>query len=969
MTKELKALWVLWQTENVDGELAQFKKTLGIVKTSEFLLGYSQGPTEINSDFSKLSRVFSDSLYLSSLQEIQNFVSSSDTLAIKLLKPGVQDPQIVSLKTLMGEVSESTFVRIQVLELNTIPKDESLIRNLRLVWCEPAIETLEILQTAHFGDYFKNPKKLNRPADNSAQVDLTPQNLDLEFSHEEINAISQFEQRRGSTLTRTEWEVLAQSWSEHCKHKIFGAKIIGADLPGGQIDGLFKQFIRKPSWDQIEKDQQAGKARALSVFVDNAGVLRLFASDGTPTPWAYCLKMETHNSPSALSPRGGAATGLVGVHRDILGTGRLARPIANWDVLCFESSEHCEPRPPTALSPKIIRSGVLRGIEEGGNQSGIPTVMGSVVFDPRFSVKPYVFAGSVGLLPLEHVNKRPQPGMKLFVVGGATGADGLRGAVMSSRDLRTEDFVGSAVQVAQPFVQRRMTDFLLAAATMDLIDVITDNGAGGLSSSVGEMATLTGGATIDLSNLRLKFEGLHGWEKLLSESQERMTLATARPEELKKLAGEWAQDFDEIGELNSSGNLLVSEGGKILVNLNLRFLHEGCPRLNLQTDWDFQKEKNSLNALAPRGNQNLQGSFEEKFVEFLKTETLCSREGVARRFDHEVGGRNLKKFFCGTHQNSPTDGALIEIPESPQPAAISLGHGLAPQYSNIFQNTVHSFDEALRTLVLSGGDMGTAGLLDNYAWPDPTHHDQRIWRLAKSVECVSILAQEFEIPFVSGKDSLKNNSKEFFCPETVVVSVGASVKSLGALPVSHFSQSNDVVFCLPPLMPTLFESAWHREGGISQNKFDSNPWNEFCAPSVVIEKQLRALAQRLKLRYQKISNVLQNGLVKAAKDISDGGLAVSIFEMGLGEKLGFFWEKNFEELSEKEIFSEGLGGFVLCVDPHCVSNLVTELGPEILRLGVVMRPFEWRWGRSAHFMNLENSKKAYLQKTVEGFWQ
>ena len=307
--------------------------------------------------------------------------------------------------------------------------------------------------------------------------------------------------------------------------------------------------------------------------------------------------METHNSPSAISPYGGASTGLVGVHRDILGTGLGAKPIANWNVLCFENEDNQLPRPLQALSPEIIRKGVLRGIQDGGNQSGIPTVQGSVVFHPAYSAKPLVFAGALGILPTERVNKAPKAGDKIFVIGGATGADGLRGAVMSSRDIRAEDFSGSIVQVANAYVQRCLTDFLLEARDMNLLTAVTDNGAGGLASSVGEMAQLTGGASIDLSNLRLKNKKLLAWERLLSESQERMTLATDQPEALARLLHEWNIDFDQIGELNSSQYLNVIFDGRPLVKIRLDFLHKGCPQLKLTSDWDYSREKKSFTSV------------------------------------------------------------------------------------------------------------------------------------------------------------------------------------------------------------------------------------------------------------------------------------------------------------------------------------------------------------------------------------
>ncbi len=893
---------------------------------------------------------------------------------LRKFHPQVVPPKIQSLGSVLGswtltELNKAVYV-FEWLACKEKP-DQEMAEVITHLWREPALEVVqEFVPMKDLGSIVLK-RNSQRAADPSFDI-VDPISVGLEFSRDELKVVSQYEKDRKNKLTRAEWEVLAQSWSEHCKHKIFSAEITLSEN-GEKISGLFFEFIRKPSLKIIEK-RNTQKKTYLSVFEDNAGIVNVFDDRGDPTDFAFCIKMETHNSPSALSPKAGAATGLVGVHRDILGTGLGARPLANWNVLGFETPFEFQSRsdgiarPQTALAPDIIRRGVLAGIEEGGNQSGVPTVSGSVSFDPRFSVKPYVFVGALGLLKSNEDQKKPRPGQRIFVFGGETGADGLRGAVMSSRDLRQEDFSGSAVQMAQAFVQRRMTDFLLEAKEKGLVQVITDNGAGGLSSSVGEMAQLTGGARIELTHLRLKFEGLYAWEKLLSESQERMTVATDDPDQLRKLARFWKIEFDEIGELTNTGFFEVIDSEKVLVRFDLDFLHRKCPKLRLQTNWTREQE-----SLALKGDQKTSIHQNQdlylRFQHFLERPEVCSREEIVRRFDHEVGGRTLVKPFSGEFQTSPSDGNILEVFEVEQTrpqlkAAVALGHGWAPQRTSIFESTLWAFDETLRQLVLSGGDLSTAGILDNYSWPDPTdsRYPRRLWRLVQSVKMLKTLSEFYEIPFVSGKDSLKNNSKDFAAPEAIVVSGACSVRNLVSVPSSNFSKANDVLLFLKGPAFSWADTDWARLGfsGLrgSENNLDFEKFSS--------GKHLEESLVNVRKNYTSLSGLIQSGRIKAIKDLSQGGVGVALFEMCLGFKKGIFFESE-AYFNEEKLFLERWGSFVLCVDPHHVSFVLNEM-PQLERLGVVIAPFVWNFGQSSKSWDLEPLKVSYLKLGKSGFW-
>lgn len=858
-------------------------------------------------------------------------------------------------------------------------KFDEILRELEISWREPAIEELRF---ESFHDWEKNGSIVQSPSkfeDNSFAI-VNPHEIGLEFSQDELLAMKKEETLRGRPFNRAELELIAQTWSEHCKHKIFAANIHSRDTLNPLTKSLFKQHIRAGTLRHMETHPDS---QLLSVFHDNAGVLALYDWSGNKTDTAVALKMETHNSPSAIAPYGGASTGIVGVHRDILGTGLGAKPIANWDVLCFESPTHNSGRPETALSPDLVRQGVLKGIEDGGNQSGIPTVQGSVVFDPRFAVKPYVFAGCLGILPERFVKKRPKVGLKLFCIGGAVGRDGLRGAVMSSRDLRSSDFSGSAVQVANAFVQRRVTDFLIEARDRELIDVISDNGAGGLGSSCGEMATATNGAEIDLTHLRLKTTHLFAWERLLSESQERMTIGTSKPKVFMELLKHWELPFDELGVLNSSGNLKVSFQGKNFIDLRLEFLHEGCPQLELNTSWSLADEEKTLNEICKTQSSNfirhidldtrVRNCFNSVIYSFklmLGSEHLCSRKAIVERFDHEVQGRTLKKPFQGLTESSPADCSVLEIFESKTPSSFVLSHALCPWRERMEDQVLFAFDEAMRSLVLGGAQSQSWGALDNFSWPNPIpsenlkHGDRNLWRLVRSCEVLSQLCLNFSMPLISGKDSMKNNSRDFECPATLVISMGASSIDPALLPVSFFVRANDVIFYCPPLKSSLKDSSWVRVLGVVPESYDSIVKN-YSAQSMVAE--IDELSGVLKSRYQRIHSLISKGLIRSAKDVGEGGLLTALFEMCLGREMGFQAEDIDVKVSS--LFEEGLGSFVFSLDPHCVEEVENAL-PELKRIGVVSKNPSLKWGQAneGFEFSIEELKEAYEEKSKGGFF-
>jgi phosphoribosylformylglycinamidine synthase len=835
--------------------------------------------------------------------------------------PGVSNPLAESLARVLKIPSKNIRVD-QALEI-TQPLNEKELSRMEALWREPAIETLREMSFADYLAWLENLRTPQR-TDNSFDS-VKPEEIGLEFSAEERKALDEAAQKEGRSWNRAEWELFAQTWSEHCKHKIFNAEIT-LSQENVTTKSIFKSKLRVPAMKEVEKK----KDLFLSLFHDNAGVLRIYSPEGKATDSAIAAKMETHNSPSAISPYGGASTGVVGVHRDILGTGLGALPIANWDVLCFESPEHSEARPTTALAPEIIRRGVLRGIQDGGNQSGIPTVQGSVVFDPSYAVKPLVYAGALGVLPTKYVQKHPKAGDTLFGIGGATGADGLRGAVMSSRDIRSEDFSGSIVQVANPYTQRCLTDFIIEARDKNLLTAVTDNGAGGLASSVGEMSTLTGGATIDLSKIRLKFDGLLEWEKLLSESQERMTLATDKPEEIKKLLKEWRVDFDELGTLNNSGRLVVNTNGKKLIDLSLEVLHDLCPQMKLTSEWTLEKEKVDIQAKLQKkikAHTTL-----NDFEKSLAKAEWASREKILRRFDHEVQGRTLKKPFSGITQECPSDGSLIEVPEAK--AYVALGHGLNPQQEDFALGVLESFDEGMKRYLLATGMLQYAALLDNYSWPDPIKNDQSLWKLELSGELLSQITDICRTPFVSGKDSMKNNDAKFRILETLVISVFGSARGPECSPASYFLEAGNKIYNWAPLTKNISLEASSRTELLKLTQ-------EYCT--------------KLMARYKLLETWIAEKKVISAKDYSAKCPLKSLFEMSLGRKIGFKLNNSPEALLENK---GTLGALHLVFAPDFNPfDKNPELAKDLSFVGETTSEFEF-----------DNYRKAYLKAGEEKLW-
>ena len=713
--------------------------------------------------------------------------------------------------------------------------------------------------------------------------------------------------------TDAELECLAQTWSEHCSHKIFAASIHHVDTETGEdsvIDSLFKTHIMQPTLD-IQKQVDW----LLSIFHDNSGVI------SWNDDWSLCIKAETHNTPSALDPYGGAITGIVGVNRDILGTGLGARPIANTDVFCFGPPDYDGSLPEGLFHPSRVFRGVHAGVRSGGNESGIPTVNGAMVFDERYIGKPLVFCGTVGLLPRRladgresHV-KTPEPGHVVYMIGGRVGSDGIHGATFSSIEL-TEESPSSAVQIGDPITQKKMLDMTLEARDAGLIQVITDNGAGGLSSSVGEMAELTGGAELDLGVVPLKQAGLSSWEILVSESQERMTVGV-RPEDcatFEALAALHEVEATAVGTFTDSGAFVVRHGEIPVAHLPIDFLFEGCPQLRLESEWVPPLH---LPVQTPVVDATGMG---EVLSRLIARPNIASKEWWVRSYDHEVIAQTVIKPFCGANHDSPGDAAVIApIQGGTQGAVIS--NGIAPRYSDIdaYAMAAAAVDEALRNAVCVGVDLDKIAGLDNFCWPDPVESTKtpdgrfKLAQLVRANRAIDDVCRAYRLPCISGKDSMKNDvmlgGEKISVPPTILFSLIGNHPDVRKAVSSDFKRPGDMIYLL---------GQTHQELGASELSYmlreEGRGGIGGAIPQIDAERNLAA--------YRELSTAMSGGLVASAHDCSDGGLAVALAECCFGADAGAsvtingLWSDCEHLDTWGALFGESLGRILVSIRPE-----------------------------------------------------
>lgn len=870
-------------------------------------------------------------------------------------KPGVMDNVARTTMLALADmgIAAGSVRTARRYELSPIPSDADLLRIPRLLGndCieDVFVGTRQIEPPPSPPQYQFNRRSVGLLALDEAGLQRLSRDGHLFLSLEEMQALQAHFRALGRDPTDLEIETFAQTWSEHCVHKTLKSPIVyrGAPMPmataesgsrpenettvagsaaqvaSGQIEIRYANLLKDTIARATKELTAEGRGpNCLSVFKDNAGIIAF------DDEYAVAIKVETHNHPSAIEPYGGAATGVGGVIRDILGCGLAAKPIANTDVFCVAPPTWpVDAVPRGVIHPRTVLKGIVSGVRDYGNCMGIPTVNGAVHFDPRYLGNPLVFCGCIGLIPRDRIDKRVMPGDAIVVMGGRTGRDGIHGATFSSAELTDthEDEFAHAVQIGSPIEEKKVLDAVLLArnypdghgGTTCLFSAITDCGAGGLSSAIGEMAAETGGE-VDLDKVPLKYAGLRYDEIWISESQERMVLSVP-PENLDKLLALAASEDVEataVGRFTDTGRLVIRYEGQIVGDLDMRFLHEGVPNTPRVATWQSTAESLAhpgigASAAASAGRDRESAQLVNLAAELkarLSQPTIASKHWIIRQYDHEVQSGSVVKPLVGRHEG-PSDAAVVR-PRLTSDRAIAVGCGLCPELGDMdpYWMAVSAVDEALRNVVAVGGDPAQTAILDNFCWPR-VDNPRNLGALVRTCQACYDVARAYGLPFISGKDSLNN---EFALDPADVEMVNSAARRAGAadviregriaipytLLISALSLVADVRKCVTADLK--------QPGGqlylIGQpTRFGSH------GPAGRPEFKLGLALET----HQMVARMIREGLVCGVHDVSDGGLLVAVAEMciasgrscslhGLGD-----WFEESDEVSRSPLLVGG----------------------------------------------------------------
>ncbi len=715
----------------------------------------------------------------------------------------------------------------------------------------------------------------------------------LSLNLAEMQAIQKYFAGMGRDPTDVELETLAQTWSEHCVHKTFRGLIRYKEYGEEDekveiIDSIFKSMLMRAT-------QELDKEWCISVFSDNAGIIE-FDED-----YGVAFKVETHNHPSAIEPYGGSETGIGGVIRDTLGVGLGAKPILNTDVFCFGPHDlPYEKLPKGALHPRRVFKGVVAGVRDYGNRMGIPTVNGAIFFDERYVGNPLVYCGNAGLIPKDKCDKEVEPGDLIVMIGGRVGRDGIHGATFSSIELADDSEMTSsgAVQIGNAIVEKRMADTLLQARDRGLYDAITDCGAGGLSSSVGEMGEKTG-ARVDVEKVPLKYAGLAPWEVWLSEAQERMVLSVPpdKVDELLKVFEDEDVEATVLGEFTDTGRLHLMYNGVTIADVEMEFMHDGIPRIVKEAAW--------------RRPEYAEPSFGDPsdltpyLKDILSSPNVASKEWVIRQYDHEVQGGSVLKPLQGVDNDGPGD-ACITRPLLHSNRGVIISNGINPKYGDIdtYHMAASAIDEALRNAIAVGGNLDRMAILDNFSWGNPDKPD-RLGTLVRAVKACYDIAVAYGTPFISGKDSLYNEYSDSTTGESISIPPTLLISAICVMPdvrkaVSMDAKSpGDTVYVVGKTYDEMGGSHYYHVRGFIGNS----------VPIVRPDEGKKAM--------EKLSEAISRGLVRACHDCSEGGIGVAAAEMafaggyGMALRMANVPRSGDLDRNDRVLFSESNSRFIV----------------------------------------------------------
>jgi phosphoribosylformylglycinamidine synthase II len=820
-----------------------------------------------------------------------------------LPKPGVTDPEAESALSLLNDLGYpvSNVRTIRTYRLDG-PVDK-LPRLIEGVLANDAVEQAFVgaLPFDRLGQgqpyHFRREEVPIRGLDDASLIELS-RSGQLSLSLAELKAIQRHFAGLDRDPTDCELETLAQTWSEHCSHKTLKGRIA---FEGRTIDNLLKETIFRAT-------RELNCDWLVSVFSDNAGVIRF------DDAFDVCFKVETHNHPSAIDPYGGSNTGLGGVIRDALGTGLGAKPICNTDVFCVASPELDSVRLPAGvLHPKRVLKGIVAGVRDYGNRMGIPTVNGALAVDPGYIANPLVFCGTVGVLPRGKAAKHVEQGDRIIALGGRTGRDGIHGATFSSAELTSasESISGGAVQIGNAITEKMVLDVIVQARDQGLFRSITDCGAGGFSSAVGEMGAELG-ADVELSRAPLKYQGLTYTEIWISEAQERMVLAV--PDEkwpaLQELCRREGVEATDLGRFVDSGRLTLRYHGAIVGDLSMQFLHDGRPTVVREATWSPAPYR----LLESPGRCD----FTDDLMALLQHWDVCSKEWIVRQYDHEVQARTVVKPLVGACDDGPGDAAVV-LPVRGSTRGLAVGCGINPRYGQIDPYAMAGcvIDEAVRNCTAVGADPTRIAILDNFCWGS-TDRPETLGSLVRAAQACHDVSLAYGTPFISGKDSLNNEftheGRSLAIPPTLLISAIGIVPDVRSCVTMDLKEEGNHLYVLGMTRRELGGSLWshvnHRPGG--------------RVPGVDVARAPGV--------FRALHAAIAGGLIRSCHDLSDGGLAVALAEMalagGLGASVSLAEAPREDDAADDFVllFSESPTRFVLEVRPQQAGELEDRLG-------------------------------------------
>ncbi|MBW2967503.1 phosphoribosylformylglycinamidine synthase [Candidatus Woesearchaeota archaeon] len=874
-------------------------------------------------------------------------------------KPGVMDTAGNAAKFLAGKVLGQEFpwekkIAAQQLKFisSTQPLSESQLWDIAGLFFNPTVQRYDIFPAEEWRSGVRpympavhlprpeEPIRYDLDAMSDSELVTLSSERYLAMNLEEMQALREYladldyrsqraEVGLTSKITDAELEAIAQTWSEHCKHKIFNADItyIENGVEERIKEGIFTRFI-KSSTLAI----QAQKPNFIkSVLWDNSGVVDLDLSLGH----YFCFKCETHNSPSNMEPYGGALTGIVGVFRDPMGTGVGSKiTFGLWGYITGSIFYDGDLQP--FLHPAQLLSGVHRGVRDGGNKHGVPVAIGNYYSDPGNLGKAIVYVGAGGLIPRE-VGGRPGyektvlPGDRVVVVGGRVGQDGIHGATASSLEFGEDTTPAGHVQIGDPYTQKNVQEFMLEAIAEDLIRFAQDSGAGGIDSAAGEMATFSKGATIDLEKDLLKYDGLAAWEHLVSESQERMFLAVepANLDRIAELAEKWNVEWRDIGEFNDSGYFHVRQKGKTVAYLDMKVLHGGAPQKKLRAVWQTPEERGLSEPSADTLDDLLQGAARnpvQLLHAMLRRENIASTEFLQREYDTRVQGRTIIPPLIGEEGDCPSDGFVQRV-EMDKDIGVAVGIGLNPALSKIdtYHMAQYCANEGLMRVVAVGADPDKAANNGNYCWPGVLPEEAeslkdaeyKLAQLVRAAKGQHDFAMATGVATISGKDSMKVQGKvkdihgEFhriYSQPALQFATVATVPDVKKVQTCEFKAAGDLIYLVGPETKNELGASelYAMMGETGRN-----------VPEVDCERSLEI--------YLSLHAAMQEDVVESCKVCSEGGIAVAVtqaaFFGGVGAKIHLdhvhhAMDADDPHLDTKLMYSNTASRFIVSVMPE-----------------------------------------------------